>query len=81
MKLVFHGFYDNTSGGVCEDPVKLGAGEVFAELSVGQVHAGKFLTGFFQSSSLAENPWDEFELGYVFFIRDRIGICGISDKV
>ena len=54
---------------------------VFAELSVGQVHAGEFLTGFFQSSALAENPWDKFELSYVFFIRDRIGICGISDKV
>ena len=61
--------------------MKLGAREAFAELSVGQVHAGEFLTGFFQSSTLAENPWDEFKLGYVFFIRDRIGISSISDKM
>ena len=81
VETVLYGFDDEASGGVCENPVKLGAREVFAELSVGQVHAGEFLTGFFQSSALAENPWDEFELGYVFFIRDRIGICGISDKV
>ena len=81
MEAVLHGFDNEAAGSICEDPVKLGAREAFAELSVGQVHAGEFLTGFFQSSALAENPWDEFELGYVFFIRDRIGICGISDKV
>ena len=81
VKAIFHGFDDKAAGSICENPVELSTGEVFAELCVGQVHAGEFLTGFFQSSALAENPWDEFELGYVFFIRDRIGICGISDKV
>ena len=81
MEAIFHGFDDKATGGVCEDPVKLGAGEVFAELSAGQIHTGEFLAGFFQSSTLAEDPWDEFKLGYVFFIRDRIGISSISDKI
>ena len=72
MEAIFHGFDDKAAGSICENPVELSTGEVFAELCVGQIHAGEFSTGFFQSSALAENPWDEFELGYVFFIRDRI---------
>ena len=73
MEAIFHGFDDKAAGSICENPVELSTGEVFAELCVGQIHAVEsFLTGFFQSSALAENPWDEFELGYVFFIRDRI---------
>ena len=81
VEAIFHGFDDKAAGSICENPVELSTGEVFAELCVGQIHAGEFSTGFFQSSALAENPWDKFELSYVFFIRDRIGICGISDKV
>ena len=47
METVLHGFDNEAAGGVCEDPVKLGAWEVLVELSVGEVHGGEFLTGFF----------------------------------
>ena len=47
METVLHEFDNEAAGGVCEDPVKLGAWEVLVELSVGEVHGGEFLTGFF----------------------------------
>ena len=47
METVLHGFDNEAAGDVCEDPVKLGAREVLVELSVGEVHGGEFLTGFF----------------------------------
>ena len=49
MEAVFHGFDDKAAGSICEDPVELSTGEVFAELCVGQIHAVESsLTGFFQ---------------------------------
>ena len=30
---------------------------------------------------MAENPWDEFELGYVFFVRYWFCIDGISYEI
>ena len=73
MEAVLHGFDDEAAGSICEDPVELSTWEVFAELCVGEIHAVESLwRASFKSSALAENPWDEFELGYVFFVRDWI---------
>lgn len=40
VQSVFHGFHCNGAGSICNDPVKLSAGEILIERSVCQVHAG-----------------------------------------
>ena len=81
MQAVCHRFHRDRSGSVSNDPVKLGAGERFAERCVGQIDAGQRFPGVANRCALSQNPWDKLKLGHIFPAGNNLPVHGISYKI
>ena len=81
MKSVCHGFDNDRTGGIGDDPVELRSRKLRAERSGRKDHAGKCGSCFFQGSTGSENPWNEFKLRDIGLSIRGGGISSISDKV
>lgn len=81
FEAVFDGFDDDAFFAIVDDPVELGSGELIGEAEVAEVHFVEKRAGFSDSSALAENPREEFELSDVVFAVDVIIIDSVTDEV
>ena len=82
LKPLGGGFHGDGAGGIGENPVQLGSGQLRAEGRSGQVQPGKQCPGLRQSGTLAEYPGNQGVLRHVVLSRDGlVRIPGVAHKV
>lgn len=72
---------DSGAGGIRDDPVEFGSGELVAKVEVAEVHLLEESFCFGDSGALAEDPGKELELSYIILAVDMVVIDGVADEV